>query len=351
MTPACTPDPDPAPEITATREIQTPVVAVVTPFTDNRVDTDAIRRYAEWLWDRGVRTIMVNGTTGEFFATTASERLVVLTQFRRWFPGMVIAHIGACAVEEVIAQLRDVQPLADYLAVVAPYFYADPPEDGVFEYFRQILTRVEIPTLLYNFPHHTQTPVTPAVVARLAGQFPLLAGIKDSGTDRDTTHAYTATGRCVLVGDDSVAARVTDLGVEGIVTGGGNPIVEIPVGIAAAIREGDTATATHLQAIFDEWSRTKRRSPLPELPYIKAALGQRIPNFPHKTRPPLVPHHPKSSTPDAAFAARLHGPENSRSTCSSRTLPFRTCGTASVGRCCFTVTSSPSEHHEPATVE
>ncbi|MEU6586692.1 dihydrodipicolinate synthase family protein [Nocardia sp. NPDC046763] len=296
MTTACSNGPDPAPEAAARREIRPPVVAVVTPFTGNRVDTDAVRRYAEWLWDRGVRTIMVNGTTGEFFATTATERLLVLAQFRRWFPGTVIAHIGACAVEEVIVQLGDVQPLADYLAVVAPYFYADPPEDGVFEYFRQILTRVEIPTLLYNFPRHTQTPVTPSILARLAEQFPLLAGIKDSGTNRETTHAYTRTGLRVLVGDDSVAAHVTDLGVDGIVTGGGNPIVEVPVGIAAAIREGDTGKAAHLQAIFDEWSRTKRSSTLPELPYVKTALGERIPNFPHETRPPLVGATPSEAT-------------------------------------------------------
>lgn len=265
-----------------------PIVATVTPFRDNHVDTEAVRGYAEWLWDRGVKTILVNGTTGEFFAMTATERLTALASFRHWFPGTVIAHAGADSITQTIRHLHDVQPQADYLAVLAPYFYADPPEDGVLEYFRQILAHAKIPVLLYNFPHHTQTPITPTMLARLAEQFPHLIGIKDSGNDRDITRAYTATGLRVFVGDDSAAAHVSDLGVDGIVTGGGNPIIEVPLRIAAAIREGDTTRATRMQATFDHWNHTKRSSRLPEIAYVKAALGERIPNFPPDTRPPLI---------------------------------------------------------------
>jgi dihydrodipicolinate synthase/N-acetylneuraminate lyase len=139
-------------------EICAPIVAIVTPFTGNGIDIDALRRYLEWLWEHGAKTILVNGTTGEFFTTTAQERLAILAQCRRWFPG----------------------------AVIAPYFYADPPEDGVLEYFRQILDRAHTPVLLYNFPHHTQ-PRSPTTLAELARQFPHLMGIKDSGSDRDIT--------------------------------------------------------------------------------------------------------------------------------------------------------------------
>lgn len=272
----------------AEHAIHAPIVATVTPFRDNLVDTEVVRCYAEWLWDRGVKTILVNGTTGEFFAMTATERLTALASFRQWFPGTVIAHAGADSMTQTIRHLQDAQPQADYLAILAPYFYAAPPQDGVFEYFRQILACAQIPVLLYNFPHHTQTPITPTVLAQLAEQFPHLIGIKDSGSDRDITRAYTATGLQVFVGDDSVAAHVRHLGIDGIVTGGGNPIIEVPLQIAAAMGTGDTARVARMKAIFDHWNHTKRSSGLPEIAYIKAALSERIPNFPPDTRPPLI---------------------------------------------------------------
>jgi 4-hydroxy-tetrahydrodipicolinate synthase len=269
-------------------EICAPIVALVTPFTGNRVDIDALRRYLEWLWDHGVKTILVNGTTGEFFTTTAQERLAILAQCRRWFPGAVIAHVGAGGIGDTIVALEQAQALADYLAVIAPYFYADPPQDGVLEYFRQILDRSHIPVLLYNFPRHTQTPITPTTLAELARQFPHLVGIKDSGADRDVTRAYAATGLQVFLGDDNAAAHTTELGVDGIVTGGGNPVIELPVRIAAALRDGDPEQAARLQKAFDHYSHTKHASQLPEIAFVKAALAARIPHFPTHTRPPMI---------------------------------------------------------------
>lgn len=269
-------------------EICAPIVAIVTPFAGNHIDTDALRRYLEWLWDHGAKTILVNGTTGEFFATTAEERLAVLALCRRWFPGTVIAHVGVGSIGDTVVQLEHAQTLADYLAVIAPYFYADPPQDGVFKYFEGVLEHAQIPVLLYNFPRHTQTPITPATVARLARQFPDLVGIKDSGADRDITRAYITTGLQTFVGDDHAAAHTTELGIDGIVTGGGSPVIELPVRIATAVHDGDTERATRLQNVFDHYTHAKRASRLPEIAFVKAALTARIPHFPTDTRPPLI---------------------------------------------------------------
>lgn len=269
-------------------EICAPIVATVTPFAGNHIDIDALRRYLQWLWERGAKTILVNGTTGEFFTTTAEERLAILVQCRRWFPGTVIAHIGAGSMGDTITQLEHAQPLADYLAVIGPYFYADPPQEGVLDYLGQVLEHAHIPTLLYTFPRHTQTPIAPTTVAQLAKQFPHLVGIKDSGKDRDITRAYAATGIRVFVGDDSAAAHTTELGIDGIVTGGGNPVVELPIRIAAAVSDGDTEQAGRLQKVFDQYSQAKRASRLPEIAFVKAALTARIPDFPTHARPPLI---------------------------------------------------------------
>jgi hypothetical protein len=49
-----------------------------------------------------------------------------------------------------------------------------------------------LPVLLYNFPRHTQNPLNPDLVARLATRFPQLCGIKDSGRDISIIRAFKA---------------------------------------------------------------------------------------------------------------------------------------------------------------
>jgi 4-hydroxy-tetrahydrodipicolinate synthase len=59
--------------------ITSPIVAVVTPFdAQGAVDRDALQDYLALLSAAGVKTILVNGTTGEFFSMTLHERRSVL---------------------------------------------------------------------------------------------------------------------------------------------------------------------------------------------------------------------------------------------------------------------------------
>ncbi|MGV9832937.1 dihydrodipicolinate synthase family protein [Nocardia niigatensis] len=266
-----------------------PIIATVTPFTgDRRVDIGALRAYLGFLNDVGVRAILVNGTTGEFAGLTVAERKSVLEHARAHWPGHLIAHIGATAAGDALELLHHAHDHADAVATIAPYFFADPPEAGLRDYFGQLLALTKLPMLLYNFPRHTQTPITPELFRHLADQHPMLAGIKDSGSDRAVTRAYTATSLPVFVGDDGAAARIADLGVQGIVSGGGNPVPELPVRIAAALRVGDTENAQRWQSVFDECRSLRRESGLSDIAFVKAALGERIPGFPTTVLPPLT---------------------------------------------------------------
>lgn len=271
--------------------IDAPIVATVTPFNSTgAVDLGALRDYLALLSSAGVTTILLNGTTGEFFSLTPSERRLVLECSRDYWPGTIITHIGSTVLGDAIELLDHALHYSDCLAAVTPYFIADPPEEGVYNFFRELLLQSSLPFLLYNFPRHTGASITPATVARLAAEFPLLVGVKDSGKDRGVTSAYKVAraDMQVFVGDDSAAARVSELGVDGIVTGAGNPVVELPVRIADAVRSGDADAALRLQEAFDRWSAARRSSPVGEIAYVKAALAARLPGFPHQVRAPLV---------------------------------------------------------------
>lgn len=271
--------------------IISPIVAVVTPFdARGAVDQGALQDYLALLSAAGVQTIFVNGTTGEFFAMTASERRAVLELCREHWAGQVIAHVGSTALGEALDLLDHARSHVDYLAAIAPYFFASPPEAGVLAYFRQLLLRSDLPLLFYNFPRHTQAGITPSVVSQLAAEFPLLRGVKDSGKDRSITRQFKAArpDMQVFVGDDSAGARLAEIGADGIVTGGGGPVVELPLRIAEAVQSGDLEHAHRLQADFDRCSDARHASPLTGIAFTKAALAARLPGFPPHVRPPLV---------------------------------------------------------------
>ena len=271
--------------------ITSPIVAVVTPFdAQGTVDTGALQDYLALLAAAGVKTILVNGTTGEFFTMTLHERRGVLESCREHWPGQVIAHIGSAAIGDAIDLLDHARSHTDYLAAISPYYFASPPEEGVCAYFRQLLLRSDLPLLLYNFPRHTQTDITPSIVSQLAAEFPLLRGVKDSGKDRDITRQFKAVrpDLQVFVGDDRAGSRLSEIGADGLVTGGGGPVVELPLRIVNAVWGGHLEQAHQLQASFDQWSDARRASPLTEVAFVKAALGARLPGFPPYVRPPLV---------------------------------------------------------------
>jgi 4-hydroxy-tetrahydrodipicolinate synthase len=271
--------------------ITSPIVAVVTPFdAQGAVDKGALQSYLALLSAAGVKTILVNGTTGEFFNMTLRERGAVLEFCREHWSGQVIAHVGSAAIGDAIDLLDHARPHTDCMAAISPYFFASPPEEGVCAYFRQLLIRSELPLLLYNFPRHTQTDITPSIVSRLAAEFPLLRGVKDSGKDRNITRQFKAArpDMQVFVGDDRAGARLSEIGVDGLVTGGGGAVAELPLRIVDAVLEGDLKQAHQLQADFDQWSDARCASPLTEIAFVKAALAARLPGFPPYVRPPLV---------------------------------------------------------------
>lgn len=271
--------------------ITSPIVAVVTPFdADGEVNKHALQGYLELLSTVGVETILVNGTTGEFFSMTMHERQAVLRFCREHWPGRVIAHIGSAAIGDALALMAHAHSHADYVAAITPYFFAFPPEEGVRAYFRQLLARSDLPVLLYNFPRHAQVDIAPSIFSQLAVEFPRLYGLKDSGKDRSITRQFKSarSDLQVFIGDDRAVASCSDIGVDGIVTGAGGPVVEFPLRIVEAVQCNDHLRARRLQVEFDLWSDLRHASSVTEIAFVKAALGARIPDFPPFVRPPLV---------------------------------------------------------------
>jgi 4-hydroxy-tetrahydrodipicolinate synthase len=109
-----------------------PIIATVTPLTAaDRVDVAALGDYLNYLYRAGVRAILVNGTTGEFASLTVAERKTILEHVRERWPATLIAHIGASALPDALELLGHAAGFADAAAAITPYYFAEPPADGV----------------------------------------------------------------------------------------------------------------------------------------------------------------------------------------------------------------------------
>lgn len=281
-----------------TESLSCPIVATVAPYQRaGHLDLSASSDYLDLIGAAGVETVLVNGTTGEFASLTVRERIQVAEHCRNRWSGVLIVHVGACAVGDAVELARHASGFADALAVMNPFFFAETAETGIGAYFRAVLPHCLRPTLLYNFPRHTQASIPPRLAAQVAGEFPQLTGIKDSGKDRALTHEYQQIGPefRVYLGDDRIGARVAEIGAAGVVTGAGGPVAELPVAVAAAVTVGDIERAQARQHEFDRYTDARKRLPISDIAFAKAAVSTRLPGFPTLVRPPLTAASPEQA--------------------------------------------------------
>ena len=160
-------------------------------FTPNMTPLDAngninepeLRRYIDWLIDRGVHGLYPNGSTGEFTRFTPAERRriieIICDQTRGRVP--ILAGAAEANVRETLRACEAYRDFgADAVAIVSPYYYRLSP-GAVFAYFREIALNTPIDVTLYNIPLFA-SPIDVPTVQRLA-EFPRIVGIKDSSGD------------------------------------------------------------------------------------------------------------------------------------------------------------------------
>lgn len=161
-------------------------------FTPNIVPLDArgeiheaeLRRYVDWLIERGVHGLYPNGSTGEFTRFTAEERVRIIEIIADQTAGRVPILAGAAEanVRETLRACERYHELgARAVAIVSPFYYKLSPA-GVYAYFKEIADRSPIDVTLYNIPLFA-SPIDVPTVERLAAECPRVVAIKDSSGD------------------------------------------------------------------------------------------------------------------------------------------------------------------------
>src|SRR5436190_9386998 len=157
----------------------------IVPLDDRGEIAEAeLRRYVDWLIDRGVHGLYPNGSTGEFTRFTAEERRriieIIADQTRGRVP--ILAGAAEANVKETIAACEYYHSLGiRAVAIVSPFYYKMSPA-AVYAYFKQIGDETPIDVTLYNIPMFA-SPIDVPTVRRLAEECPKIVAIKDSSGD------------------------------------------------------------------------------------------------------------------------------------------------------------------------
>lgn len=157
----------------------------IVPLDDRgEINEPELRRYVDWLIDRGVHGLYPNGSTGEFTRFTAEERRRVIEIMADQTRGRVPILAGAAEANtrETIRACEHYHKLgARAVAIVSPFYYKLSPA-GVYAYFKEIADNSPIDVTLYNIPLFA-SPIDVPTVQRLAEDCPRIVAIKDSSGD------------------------------------------------------------------------------------------------------------------------------------------------------------------------
>ncbi|HCV0428683.1 TPA: 4-hydroxy-tetrahydrodipicolinate synthase [Staphylococcus aureus] len=159
-------------------------VALTTPFTNNKVNLEALKAHVNFLLENNAQAIIVNGTTAESptLTTDEKERILktVIDLVDKRVP--VIAGTGTNDTEKSIQASIQAKALgADAIMLITPY-YNKTNQRGLVKHFEAITDAVKLPVVLYNVPSRTNMTIEPETVEILS-QHPYIVALKDATND------------------------------------------------------------------------------------------------------------------------------------------------------------------------
>ena len=183
--------------------------AIVTPFKNGNIDEAALERLIRIQIRGGVDGIVPVGTTGESPTVNYEEHIHIIALSVKFARGQikVLAGTGGNSTSEAIYLTEEAERAsADGSLQVAPY-YNKPPQEGLFQHFREVAWHTKLPIVLYSIPSRCGIEIAVDTVRRLARECKTVTGIKEAGGNPDrVSQLRAALGPHfeILSGDDGL---------------------------------------------------------------------------------------------------------------------------------------------------
>lgn len=236
--------------------------APFTPFNkDGEVNYAPIEKYAKLLANNGLKGVFINGSSGEGYLLTTTERMKLAECWIKFAPKdfKVIVHVGSTVIKDSQKLATHAQEIGAFAigAMASPF-----PKVGRVEELAQYCEEIanaapQLPFYFYHIPalNGVYLPMLPFLKA-VDGRIPNFAGIKytfESLYEYNQCMRYAGGKFDMLHGqDETILSALVMGGAQGGIGGTTNYNGKELVGIIEAWKNGDIATAKEKQNFAQE---------------------------------------------------------------------------------------------------
>lgn len=226
---------------------------IATPFTDERLDLDALGENIDRWMATSLRGVLVLGSNGEAPYVDDDEADALVKAVRQRVPAgrTVLVGTGRESTRTTMAaSVRAANHGADAVLLRPPTTYRAQMTDAALEeHFRAVADVCPVPVLLYNQPAAFGVELSAVLVARLATH-PNIRGIKESSGNVGLVGEHVAALPSevpVLTGVASTMYASLLVGATGVVVAVANVVPELCVRLYDLVRAGRMDEALMLQ--------------------------------------------------------------------------------------------------------
>ncbi len=231
--------------------------ALLTPFKDDySINEASLKKLVEFNLEKGINGFYVGGSTGEGLIMTSEERKEVFRIVKEAAGDRVplIAHCGSISTDEAISMAKTAEALGyDAVSAVAPLYYGF-SFPAIRKYYDDIVSSVNIPMVVYNFPGGSGVTFTADYAAEMFKDERYM-GIKHTSNDLYTLHQFKQKiDRPVTIfnGFDEMCLGGLAMGADGAIGSTYNFMGDKFIKIFEAFNAGDMATAQAIQTRANE---------------------------------------------------------------------------------------------------
>ena len=157
--------------------------ALVTPFTNGKVDIAALKKLVDWHIDQGSHGLVPVGTTGESPTLTHEEHDLVVEIVVGQAAGRVpvIAGAGSNNTDETVRLVKAAKEAGATAALVVTPYYNKPTQAGLKAHFLAAAD-CGMNVIIYNIPGRSAVDMSVETMGELA-QHKHIIGVKDATGD------------------------------------------------------------------------------------------------------------------------------------------------------------------------
>ena len=205
--------------------------AVLTPVNENfSINKNLFLNHCQNLLKEGVDGLAVFGTTGEANSFTVEEKIEVMQFLSNNIKSeFLIPGSGQCSIKDTVRLTKEFAKLkTKAILILPPFFYKNISDDGLINFYRNVIENVaesDLKYILYHIPQVSGVSFSFKIIENLIKLYPEnIIGMKDSSGDIDNMLKIIKyfDKFSLFSGSDSLALKVRKHGGAGAITATSN---------------------------------------------------------------------------------------------------------------------------------